>query len=168
MAGEVYLGDDLDIALGGILHYLGNLFLGVESTVGGLFARTCRVLVTPGLVGAVYVPRAYVVELGVTVNFDAPALVVGQMPMESVEFVSGHEVEVPLDLLDGEEVATDIEVAAPPGEAWIVENSTFGHDDAAVRAVLEIVGQHLNKCLEGVEKACFGIGTYEYAVGVYL
>ena len=93
--------------------------------------------------------------------------------METVELVCGHHVEVTLDLLDGEKVATHVEVAGvemgtAPGKARIVEDGAFGHDDVAIGAVLEVVGQHLHKGLKGVEDASLGVGTYKDAVGMDL
>ena len=67
-------------------------------------------------------------------------------------------------MLDGEKVAAHIKVAAPPRETRIVEDGAFGHDDVAIGAVLEIVGQHLHKGLKGVEDASLSVGTYKDAV----
>ena len=53
-------------------------------------------------------------ELGVLENFDAPALVVGEVPVESVEFVEGEGVDVAEDVLFGEEVAGAVEEDAAP------------------------------------------------------
>src|SRR6185436_18558633 len=54
-------------------------------------------------------------EARVFADLDAPALVVGQVPVEGVEFVPGHPVECRFDELDGLEVAGRVEHQAAPG-----------------------------------------------------
>ena len=66
-------------------------------------------------------------------DFDAPPLVVGQVPVEFVEFVGGHQVEVAFDLVDGVEVAADVEVHAAPVESRGVADGDVG--DPAVGRV---------------------------------
>ena len=72
------LGDNLDIALGSICYNLANLLLSVVATIGcaiplyGVEAMADKCLLTH---------RALLCELGVCLDLDAPALVIGKMPM---------------------------------------------------------------------------------------
>ena len=157
----LYLGDDLDVALGGVGDDVGDILLAVEAAVGGFLPYLGGFLSAPGHIGAVDPPRAHVVELWVAVDLDAPPLVVGEVPMEAVEFVHGHEVEMLLDVLDGEEMAADIEMAAAPREAGIVGNGASWQHDAAIEDGCDVGGQHLEECLVPVEEACFGGGIDE-------
>src|SRR5262249_57553962 len=48
-------------------------------------------------------------ELGILLDLDPPALIVGEVELEPVELVDREQVDEVLELLDGEEVAPGIE-----------------------------------------------------------
>src|SRR5439155_13798283 len=58
--------------------------------------------------------------LRVLLDLDAPALVLGEMPVEDVELVEREEIEVFENELLRHEVAADIEMAPAPTEARTV------------------------------------------------
>ena len=66
---------------------------------------------------AVLPPGAHLGQLRVLLDLDAPALVLGEVPVEDVELVQRHQVQVLEQELLGHEVAAHVEVAAAPGEA---------------------------------------------------
>ena len=95
-------------------------------------------------------------------------MVVGEGEDETVELVGGHEVQMLLNLLDGKEMAADIEVASAPGKARIVEDGAFLEGNAAVGGVEDVDREHLHEGLEGVEKTRLGVGTDEDALRLTL
>src|SRR5690606_31629651 len=56
-------------------------------------------------------------ELRVLPDLHAPALVVGQVPVQDVELVQGHRVDDLLDLVHAPEVARGVHHEAAPGKA---------------------------------------------------
>jgi hypothetical protein len=48
-------------------------------------------------------------ELGKTLDFDPPALIVGQMQLKHIHLVLNHLIDVPLDEFLGKKVAADVE-----------------------------------------------------------
>ena len=168
MSGEFDGGDDFDVALGGVGYDVGDFASGVVAAVGGFFTGCWRRCAAPGVCVAVDAPGAYVVECGVVFGFDAPALVVAEVPDEFVEFVGGEEVEVAFDFFGGDEVAADVEEVAAEGVAGSVEDGAFGECDAAVGGVGDVGGEHLDECLEGVKESRLAVGADEDAVGNHL
>ena len=59
-------------------------------------------------------------------NFDAPALIVCQMPVEHIHIVHGQQVDVFLDESHWEEMTRAIEVHATIGETWCVGDDDGG------------------------------------------
>ncbi|KAG1316802.1 hypothetical protein G6F63_015920 [Rhizopus arrhizus] len=55
-------------------------------------------------------------QLRVALDLHAPALVVGQVPVEGVELVRGHRVEHALDLVQALEMPRRVEHEAAPAE----------------------------------------------------
>ena len=48
-------------------------------------------------------------QFGIAFDFDAPSLVVGQVPVEGVELVQRQDVDEPFDILHGVEIARHVE-----------------------------------------------------------
>lgn len=84
------------------------------------------------VVGGGVTPGTLFGQGGIAFDFDAPPLVVGQVPVELVELVLCHAVEQRHDLLPGEEVARHVEHEAPPCEARRILD--FDRRDGAVAA----------------------------------
>ena len=112
VAGHVDFRNDGDMAGRGVGHHVAYLFLRVMAAVpvGG------AVGVAPG-VALRHAAAADLGEPGVALDLDAPALVIGEMPMEGVELVRGHRVEQGLDLLHTPEMPRRVEHQPAPGEA---------------------------------------------------
>jgi hypothetical protein len=100
VAGDVDLGDDGDVPFPGVRDDLADVVLRVVTAVRGLVPQR-RGPVPPFGAGA---PGADLGEPGVALDLDAPALVVGEVEVEDVEFVGGEEVEVAQDVVLGHEV----------------------------------------------------------------
>ena len=82
----------------------------------------------------------------------APALVVGEMPVQDVHFVERHLVEKPLHFLDAEKVAAFVEEKPPPMVARRVAYLD-GREGVAEPARRARVGGELAERLDGVEEA---------------
>ena len=124
VARHLDLGDDGDVALGGIAHDVANLLLRKEigaignAVVGG----RAQTVADEGLVAL----RSEGSQLGIAFDLDAPPLVIRQVPMEAVELVGGQDVEVAFHLLDREEVAHDVHVCSTIGEVGRILNRAAG------------------------------------------
>jgi hypothetical protein len=99
MAREVNLGNNIDITLGSITHNITALILSVIAavwlTVVDASIRTDNCL----LADATLLGKAR--ELS---HLEAPALIVGQVPVELVATVKLHSIDELLDHLDSEEL----------------------------------------------------------------
>ena len=102
----------------GISHHLLQLFLCIEIRT----IVACNYLALAILVDDdVFVTdRADFGQLWVFLDFDTPALIVGEMPVKTVHFVVRHYVEHALYLVYGEEMARNIEHVASVAESRFV------------------------------------------------
>ena len=124
MSGEVNLGNDRDSEVGGIVHDVLDLVLGIiaavaYSVVGPEVLANHRSVAVGTDLG----------QLGIFLYLDPPALVVGDVPVHAVELVDSHDVEILLDFLDGEEMPGAIEVHAPVTEAGFVLDGYAGEEE---------------------------------------
>ncbi len=82
MTGQVHFGDDGDVPLLRIFYHLFQLLFGVESAMGYtvILARVAadHCFLTHG---------SLLDEFGISINFDAPSLVVGQVPVKAIDVV---------------------------------------------------------------------------------
>src|SRR5690606_436324 len=103
--------------------------------------------------GLLYAPGTDFGELWQRFYFDAPALVVREVEVENVEFVSRHVVDEVLHFIHGEEVAGDIEHESAPAEAWMIFDRHCGHDpcDITFRICHDFFRQKLTERLDAVE-----------------
>ena len=100
-------------------HFL-NLFLGVESAVA------LSVELIPVLVNHSTVPVCTDLgKLWIFLDFNAPALILCKMPVEPVELVGCHHVQVFLHLVNAEDMPADIQMHASVCKSRLVLN---GHD----------------------------------------
>ena len=129
VARHIYFGNHIDAALTGISHHIFYLFLSVESAVH-LFAiyfaiavgRHHHVGIVPcfgaseanAVLLIVSAPSTFLGEKRVALDFDAPSLVVGEMPVEFIEFVGSNYIDNALHLVDSEEVTRNVDVHAAP------------------------------------------------------
>ena len=153
VAGQLDLGHHVDVQVGGEGHDRADLFLGVEPTVGHA--------VVHGAVaahGRRLAPRADFRQPRITLDLDTPTLVLGQVPVEDVEFGRRHALEQALDLLHVVEVAPHVQHHPAPTKARLV-GELEGRERAAVEGHRALVGgdlerdrQHLAQALESVEE----------------
>ena len=152
MAGHIYLGDNLDATHLGISHDVAHLLLGVEATIEGasliIAARTGNrnlqvgciflggTLHAHGILVVVDAPCTTLGEERIALDFDAPSLVVGEVPVHLVYLVERQYVKQLVDLVDGKEVAGAVELHATPLEAWRVGDGHTGHRPRACHHLL--------------------------------
>ena len=148
VAGHVDFGNDGDVSVGGIVHDVAHLVLGVEASVGYLVVNAGDAADD----GACPFGTDFR-ELGVTVYLHAPALVFGEVPVEGVEVVECEHVDEFLDEFGLEVVAAAVEHRSAVAEAGIVDDACGGEGDA----LCLFQGQRLAERLHTVEHAarCF-------------
>ena len=117
VAGHVDFGNHRDVAFGCVAHDVATLLLRVETAVANAVVDGCVAAHNRACA-----PTANRGQLRVFFHFKAPALVVGEVPVELVHAVQGDEVDVFLHEVDGEEVARAVEVHAAIGKARLVLN----------------------------------------------
>ena len=66
--------------------------------------------------------RTNLCEFRIFLYFNSPSLVIGEVPVESVELVYFHDVEVSLDCIHSEEVSRLVKVHTTISESWCVIN----------------------------------------------
>ena len=117
VAGHFDFGNHLDMAFGGVAHDLANLFLRIIPAVRNpvVFGRSTQIaherLLADGTLAC---------QVGIFLDLDTPALVVGQMEMEPVEFMHGQNVDEGLHILHGHEMPADVEHRAAIAEIGFV------------------------------------------------
>jgi hypothetical protein len=114
---HIEFGDDADTAIAGVGQHLADLRLREVVAIGAL-----------------------ALELRKLLTFDTKALVVGQVPVEDVEFDGSHGVEVTLEDIEGNPVARHVDHEAAPGKAGTVFDLHRGSPEA-VRAHLRKLGE---------------------------
>ncbi|MNU93097.1 hypothetical protein D3C71_830290 [compost metagenome] len=158
MAGNIHFRHHGDVACGGVGDHVADLLLRIETAVQ--MRRAVRV---DARFASGRTTTADFGQLRVALDFHAPALVIGEMPMEGVELVRCHGVEQRLDLLDALEVAGRVEHEAAPGKARRVLDA---HRREADR-VGGIAGQQLPQRHRAVEQAAVIAGFDHDAVAVH-
>ena len=149
VAGEVDLRDHDNAAFGSIVHDFLHLVLGVEAAVADAVVGV-PVHLDDGTVA----PGANFSELGIFLDLHSPALVLGKVPVEAVELIGCHHVQVALGFLDGEEVAAGIQVHAAIGEAGLVVDMREGQRPVGLGLFRTINGrrQHLLERFAGIDE----------------
>ena len=162
VTGHIHLGNYLDVAFLGISHHVLNLLLGVEVRAVNLIGPIGAVLEV-GDIG-VRCRCADGGELWILLDLHAPALVVGEVPVEAVHFVIRHHVEHALHLFHGEEVAGHVEHETAIGKARLVLNGDAGQgvlgDGGVLLAGHDIGGQNFLDRLEGIVETKHALGTH--------
>ena len=106
MAWELDLGNDGDEAIRGILDDLLDLLLSIVATI----------LLTVALDTL----GADAGQARVLLDLDAPALILREVPVQTVDLEHAQEVDVLLHILDGEEVTADVDQCTAVLEAGLV------------------------------------------------
>ena len=121
MAGEVHLRDDGDAELGRIFDHVAHLFLGVETAMAlAVEAELLRLEAALVADDGLRAPCSDFGEERVGLDLGAPALVLGEVPVEAVELEGSHHVEDLLDLVHREEVAAAVQMHSAICEARFV------------------------------------------------
>ena len=143
VAGNIDFGHDIYATLTGEGNYLADIILRVKTTIFPLRIDILRRQLQIGIVlrhsiahahGILIVGRTPGAALGeqrVFLDFDAPALVVGQVPMELVDLVECQHVEQLHHFFLGEEMARAVEFHASPCETRGVKDLAGGKSDSS-------------------------------------
>ena len=145
VTGHLNFGDNGNEAFGGIGNHLADLLLSVVTSMGAALE-----LAAPG---------TDLGQAGVFLDFDAPALIVGKMPVHRIDLVLREDIDLFLDLLNAEKMPAGIYMKATPRKAGIIHNLDIR--DRSVRA------DQLVERLPGIEKARLGRGFGLDAFGVH-
>ena len=154
MTGEVHLGDDLDVASLGIGNDLAQVLEGVEHATAVL--GVVEELLSVAIVGKrALTDGTHLGELGIFGDVYAPALVVGQVPVEAVHLVQSHDVQYLLHLVLVEEMACNVEHVATMSQMRTVFDVQAGKGPGLGTALF-LVGEvfarkELLQCLQGIE-----------------
>ena len=158
MTRQVDLGNNLDGICRSVLNNLANLILGIESTVRN------TVIGTPILANyGVLTHRTNLGQLGEALDLNAPALIVSEVPMQAVELMNSHNVDICLHLLNREEMARNIEV-----HTTITKTGCVSYFEARQRPILigsqlltiNLGGQQLLDSLDSVVETSELARTY--------
>ena len=165
VAGDLHFGDHGHAAPAGVFHDLADVVLGVETAVRDAVAD-------PAVPGRLLAPGPDLGEAGILVDLDAPALVLGQVPVEHVLLVHRHQVDELHDLLLREEEAAAVEQGSTvPESGFILDGAArdrpFLH---ALRAgfPIDFRGKELQDGLQAIEGAVHFGSFQEDAVGIDL
>lgn len=155
MSGHIDFGNDGDVAFGRVGNNFAEIFLGVETTVGDVVVFGS---VAPD--DGFWSYGADFGEPGILLDFDSPALVIGEMEVEGIDLEQGEVVYELEDFCFGGEMPGDVEHDSAPlesglvgdGEAWDLPEGGLGSSC--------VVGdrEELAEGLNSVEEARFGGG----------
>ena len=115
---DVDLRDDFDVACSSVGDDFFDVGLGVKSAVFGVVDPFLFLVAFWGVDGSAFtVPCADGGELGVGFDFDSPAFVIGEVPVEFVHLMHGHGVDEMFDEFFAKEVAGFVEHQSSPCKA---------------------------------------------------
>ena len=94
-------------------------------------------------------------KFGIFGNLDAPTLVVGQVPVQTVHLVERHDVENALHLVLVEEVTSNVEHISTIRQQWFVFDVKHRNVPLSLRSRLgiESLGHELTQGLQSIEEA---------------
>ena len=160
--------NDGDVELRGVVHHVADFLLRV--VVGAILVVGPVLAVFQVGVPRIAAFRGHRNQFRVFFHLHAPALVVGQVPVEVVHLVVRHQPQHLFHLFDGEEMAAHVEHESAIGEARRVVDGDAG-DGVVGRGVefsdQNIARQHLFNRLQAIEKAPHGARLQRDAVGVH-
>ena len=166
VTGKVYLGEDFDVARLSIVHHFLEVFLGVVVAAAVL----CIVEELGAIAGAgerACAHGTHFCESGILGHVNAPALVVGQVPVEAVHLIERHHVEHTLHLFLVEEVAGDVHHESAVTKHGLVGDVHKRHGPLGtlhLSAGKELARQELFERLERIEEAGLRRGCHVDAV----
>ena len=134
------------------MYEVAHFFLAVEAAVGLAVIDAGAERTHHGL----FTPLAFLGQERVFLDFEPPALVFGQMPVEAVDLVEGHQVDVALQEGNVEEMQAAVEVHSAVGEAGLVFDIAAGQrpfHSPLGGGCENGIGKELQDGLQGVERA---------------
>ena len=132
VAGALDFGDDVDAESVGAANEFDEVLASPVAVgraglrVGVAVAGEHLVEMVVLAVGTITAACAHLCQLGQTLDFQAPGLVVGDVEVETVEAVDGHDVQDFVHRLGAEEVTRDVDVLAAPGVVGPVGDDGVG------------------------------------------
>ncbi len=165
MTRKVHFRNHGNATGGGVGHHFLHFFLRVKTSVTDAVVGA-PVLFDDGSVA----PRAHFHELGIGLDFCAPALVVGEVPVQAVQFVYGHYIQVTFHLIHAPEVTGNVQVHAPVGKARLVLDAHIRQHPVGLGLFSAVNGgrKHLLEGFAGIDKAVQGRCLHHHAVFAYL
>ena len=154
---HVHFRNNGDEALGGIGHDFLGLFLCVEAADG------CAIeLAGAGSRDGLLAHGADFRQFGIFLDFDAPALVFRQMPVENVDIVEGHHVNQFLQVVHREEMTAHVNHKATVAVLREVLHRTCGQ---CAQCFTVRDGQRLVDGLHAIEYASLSLSVQGHLVG---
>ena len=154
MTRQVDLRDHGDTERGCVGDHVTDLILSVITTIADAVIGL-EVLADHGSVAEC----SDLGQLGIFLDLNPPTLVLGEMPVKAIEFIGGHDVEVFLNLLDGEEMPGAVKVHASVGESGLVFDRHGGEIELLRRVNFPGEDSHISQLLErldGIQEAIVG------------
>ena len=150
MARHVNFGNDGDIAIRRVSHYASNVILRIKTAIQTRVAGG-GIDVSSGSLPRGDAPCPDLREAGILLDFQAPALVVREMPMQHIQLVERHPVDELHDELRRLKVAHRVEHQSAPGESRAVSDALRRNDERAGSGTSG--GGQLPQCDGGVEQS---------------
>ena len=129
--GQVYLRDNLDMALGSVFHDLAYLLLSIISAVAVMLC-----------------------QLRILADLNPPAVVIGQMPVETVELMVGHPVYETEHMVHIVECSGHIQhrtAIAVPGSIFHDHGVQLIAGQLHIRLTVHCRRHHLQECLYAIK-----------------
>ena len=111
-----------------ILNNLPNLLLCIETAVRGTVINARKKGSNNGLLPY----RTFLSKLRIFLYLNPPALILSKMPVESIELVHCHKINIPLDESSIKEVAAHIKMHTPVRKSRLVLNRHALYIPAAI------------------------------------
>ena len=112
---------DIYIPIFGIFHQFLDVFLGIKSSIisGLISSRRSKCAKLSFLL---YIPGTHLRQLGITLDFYPPTLIIRQVKMHQIILVLSHVINHLHHLFFGEEMTRNINHLTPPSKAWNILN----------------------------------------------
>ena len=162
--GQIYLGDYLYVAHGGVLDQLAHLLLRIVSAVTLVPASVTR---RHGRVAAA--ESSDFGQLGMRLYLDAPCLVVRQMQVQFVDLVVRQIIDETFHFIELHPRAAHVEHESAIGETRLVDHAARAdHHGRRQSARIHLRGQQLQQSLDAVLHPRCRSALDDHAHGAYV